>query len=154
VLVDLVEALPHREEPSEGELGDGGGRDTGRVRDHAVVGEIGAHEVVDPRTDRLHPAQVRRERADVGGQVERERGLGPRPDRAVLVGELVGRAGHVVAELPEIRLGDDLDVGEVVAQRCEERVVGVPGIGDDDRRHARTSFSTPGAWTGASVDVR
>jgi hypothetical protein len=85
-------------------------------------------------------------------EAERER-PSARHTARLLVGELVGPVGNVVPEPPEVRLGGDVEIGEGGAQRGEQRVVGVPGIGDDEG-HARTSFSTPGAWTGARVDVR
>src|SRR6185312_4907912 len=153
LLVDLVEPLPDREQPPQRELRDRRGRDTGGIGDHAPLRELHAVEMVDPGPDRLHPAQTGRELADVLREIERERRLRARPHRALGVAELVGAVREVMTETPEVRLGDDLQGREPVPHRPEERVVDVPRVGDDDA-HARTSLSTPGAWMGASVDVR
>ncbi len=153
-VVDLGKAFPHREEPTDGELGDRRGGDTGRVRDHAVLGEPDRVEMLHAGPDGLDPAEARRELADPLRQVEREGGIGPGPDGAFIVTELDRRARHVVRERAEVGLGDDLDVGKLRAQRCEVLVGHVPRKGDHHGRHAVTSLSTPGVWMGASVALR
>jgi hypothetical protein len=138
-LLDLGKPLPHGEDPRQRELGDGNRCDARSIRDHAVKREAGIVEVIDAGADRLDPAEVRSEARGVGGNIERERDIGARPDRAPIVGELVALVLGEVAEAAQVGHDDELGVGEAFAKLYEQRVVGDHRVGDDDRGHDATA---------------
>ena len=103
--VEIGEPLPHAEQPRDDELGDRHRCDTHRVRDHDGVGEAGVVEVVDPRADRLYPAQVRCQLLHALREVEGHHDLGAIPHGAAVVGELVEAVlvANVLTELADVR---------------------------------------------------